>query len=121
MSGFRAGTAALVAPLVVLWSCSTARAPEAETASLRVGVVAPVLRGNVSEVDGLNFHKGALTGEALLVIGADGRPAPRILESWQASGDRLVWRFRVRGGVRFHDGTPVTAASLAPLMQTQLA
>ncbi|HUF23614.1 MAG TPA: ABC transporter substrate-binding protein [Vicinamibacterales bacterium] len=120
MSGFRAGTAALVAPLVMLWSCSTARTLEAETASLRVGVVAPVLRGNVSAVDGLNFYKGALTGEALLVIGGDGRPAPRILESWQASPDGQVWRFKVRQGVRFHDGTPVTAGSLAPLMQTEL-
>jgi peptide/nickel transport system substrate-binding protein len=120
MPRFRAGTAALVAPLVIFWSCSTARTREAPSASLRVGVVAPVMRGNVSAVDGLNFHKGALTGETLIIIGGDGRPAPRILESWQPSSDRLVWRFKVRHGVRFHDGTPVTAASLAPLMQAQL-
>ena len=120
MSGFRAGTAALVAPLVILWSCSTASTREAETASLRVGVVAPVLRGNEATVDGLNFHKSALTGETLLIIGSDGRPAPRILESWQPSADRLVWRFKVRGGVRFHDGTPATAESLASQMQAEL-
>jgi peptide/nickel transport system substrate-binding protein len=120
MARLRAWTAALAAPLVMLSSCSTAGAPEAETASLRVGVATPILRTTGQASVGLRYNKTALTREALLIIGQDGRPVPRILESWQPSADRLVWRFKVRSGVRFHDGTPVTAELLAPQMQAEL-
>ena len=35
---------------------------------------------------------------------------PQMVESFRASPDRLVWRFRLREGLLWHDGTPVTAA-----------
>lgn len=120
MVRFRAGTAALVAPLVILTSCSTPRAPGADAASLRVGIATPVLRGTAQAGLGLTYTKTALTREALLIIGPDGRPAPRILESWEPSADRLVWTFKVRQGVRFHDGTPATAEALAAQMEAEL-
>lgn len=34
--------------------------------------------------------------------------APAVAESWQLVNDRL-WRFNIRKGVKFHDGTPLTA------------
>ena len=34
---------------------------------------------------------------------------PRVAESWEFSDDRLELTFRLRGGVRWHDGRPVTA------------
>ncbi len=36
--------------------------------------------------------------------------APGLAESWQVSGDARTWRFRLRDGVTFHDGTPCDAA-----------
>jgi peptide/nickel transport system substrate-binding protein len=37
------------------------------------------------------------------------RAAPALAESWLVSSDGLTWTFRLRPGVRFHDGTLLTA------------
>jgi peptide/nickel transport system substrate-binding protein len=37
---------------------------------------------------------------------------PLLATSWAVSSDRLVWTFRLRSGVRFHDGTPFNAAAM---------
>lgn len=90
------------------------RPPDAPgLASLTVGVAAPIIRQSATPL-GLTYHRDALTRETLLTLGQDGRPAPRVLESWQTSADGLTWRLRIRPGIRFHDSTPVTARELAP-------
>ncbi|MFZ5915438.1 MAG: ABC transporter substrate-binding protein [Chloroflexota bacterium] len=38
---------------------------------------------------------------------------PGLAESWQVSDDGLVWTFKIREGVAFHDGTPCTAEDVA--------
>lgn len=37
---------------------------------------------------------------------------PDLAESWEVSGDGLAYTFRLRPGVLFHDGTPLTAADV---------
>ncbi len=37
-------------------------------------------------------------------------PKPQMAETAEASDDKLTWRFRLRDGVRFHDGEPVRGA-----------
>ena len=54
-----------------------------------------------------------------MLYGVDDKLQPRrqMVESEEASSDGLVWTFRLRGGLKFHDGEPVLAkdvvASLA--------
>lgn len=109
--------AAAIASLACMAACAADENDSGSLSSLRVGLSVPVLQsGNT----GLGFHKSALTRETLITIASDGRPAPRILESWESSPDRLVWRLRVRRGVRFHDGTTLTAHVLAPQMSARL-
>jgi len=53
-------------------------------------------------------------GIAQTVVSAepDGKLVGLAASDWTVSDDRLTWRFNVRAGLRFHDGTPVTAADL---------
>ena len=38
-----------------------------------------------------------------------GELEPRLAQSWEHSGDYREWTYHLRPGVRWHDGTPVTA------------
>ena len=38
---------------------------------------------------------------------------PALAESWEVSDDGLVWTFKIREGVTFHDGTPCDAEAIA--------
>jgi peptide/nickel transport system substrate-binding protein len=50
--------------------------------------------------------------ETLLDVDDRGGLLPGLASSWQASADALQWRFALRGGRRYHDGSPVTPASV---------
>ncbi len=51
---------------------------------------------------------GYLTG-----VRRDGSLEPQIAESWEATPDATEWRFRIRQGVTFHSGKPVTGEDVA--------
>lgn len=44
--------------------------------------------------------------------GAEAKVEPLLAESWQASPDGLTWTFRLRPGVKFHDGADLTAQAV---------
>jgi len=50
--------------------------------------------------------------ETLLKIDSDGSLQPLLAESYEVSTDRLDYTFRLRHGVRFSNGTPMTAESV---------
>lgn len=51
--------------------------------------------------------------ETLVRCEVDGTLTAGLAERWSVSEDGLTWRFSLRQGLRFHDDTPVLAASVA--------
>ena len=43
----------------------------------------------------------------------DGSYTPELAESFTVSDDGKVWTFKIREGVKFHDGQPLTAEDIA--------
>lgn len=82
----------------------------------------PVLRVALpSDLEGLDPHLRNTVGayqalshvyEPLVTLDRRMRPTPALASSWQ-SPDSVNWVFRLRRGVRFHDGRPLTSADVA--------
>ena len=52
-------------------------------------------------------------GEYLAFSDKDLKLVPVLAESWQANSDGSVWTFKIRQGVKFNEGTPMTAKDVA--------
>jgi peptide/nickel transport system substrate-binding protein len=50
--------------------------------------------------------------ETLVKADEKGDIQPALATSWSTSDDKLTWTFKLREGVRFHDGTPFNAAAV---------
>ncbi len=55
-------------------------------------------------------NAGFLVWDMLYGIDADFEPQPQMCEGHQTSADGKTWDFRLRTGLKFHDGSPVRAA-----------
>ena len=55
-------------------------------------------------------YHGYLVYDQLFALDSDGKPQPQMVDSWQVSDNRKAWMFRLRSGLKFHDGSPVRAA-----------
>ena len=62
-----------------------------------------------------------LAFERLTANDTQGRTQPRLIESWSVAADGLTWVLRVRPGVRFQDGVPLTAADVKRTFDTAIA
>ncbi|MGW0159453.1 ABC transporter substrate-binding protein [Mycobacterium sp. NPDC003323] len=77
-----------------------------------------LIAGIAGEPDQLDPHKTSAyfsfqvlenVYDTLVEPDADLTMVPALAQSWQTSPDQLTWTFRLRPGVRFHDGSPFTA------------
>lgn len=59
--------------------------------------------------NGFTIALGHAVHGRLTEVGPDGSLQPELAESWEASADAAVWTFKVRSGVTFHSGKPLTA------------
>ena len=51
--------------------------------------------------------------ETLVQVEPDGKLVGGVASGWTVGADKLTWRFPIRSGLKFHDGTAVTAANVA--------
>mgnify|MGYP000206047808 CR=1 FL=1 len=89
----------------------------------RRGVPQDMLRVATSNLpDSLDPARGEFASAALVYkqihaglteYGPDGGVTPGLAESWDVSPDRLRWTFRLRDGLRWSDGHPLTADDVA--------
>lgn len=63
--------------------------------------------------DGYSVTLNQQIYEPLVQRDAQGKTVPALAESWGLTSDPLVWEFRLRRNVTFHDGTPFTADDVA--------
>jgi peptide/nickel transport system substrate-binding protein len=49
----------------------------------------------------------------LAMINENGQPAPYLATSWSVSPDKLTWTFKIRPGLKWSDGVPITARDAA--------
>lgn len=61
---------------------------------------------------GTNFVLLHQIYETLVIRAADGKLIPTLATEWKLTSDPSVWEFKLRPGVKFHDGTPLTAADV---------
>lgn len=52
---------------------------------------------------------GYMVFDTLIAMDSQGEYRPQMLEGWEVSADRLTYTFRLREGLAWHDGSPVTA------------
>ncbi|MFT5110796.1 MAG: peptide/nickel transport system substrate-binding protein [Parasphingorhabdus sp.] len=57
----------------------------------------------------VDYCRGRATYNSLVQHSDDLVPQPELAESFEASGDAMKWNFKIRKGVNFHDGSPLTA------------
>jgi peptide/nickel transport system substrate-binding protein len=117
--------------LLVLAGCGGPAAPDsseagAGSAGAQDTAAAPgaaVVRiGQAGSPDSLNPGVAVLTEaytlfevvyDSMFQLQLDGSFTPELAESYTVSDDNKVWTFKIREGVTFHDGEPLTAEDVA--------
>lgn len=54
-------------------------------------------------------NHGYLIYDTLFALDAKSQPQPQMVDTWTVSDDKLTFEFRLRDGLKFHDGAPVTS------------
>src|SRR5262245_10868717 len=104
---------------LLLVICIVSIAWPAEAQTPKRGGTLHVAYGN--EISGLDFHTtpgyemvwvATNVGCGLIGLAADGKFIPDAAESWQISPDGLLYTFKLKRNVLFHDGTKLDAAAV---------
>ena len=93
---------------------------ERTSSTLRVGISI----GQMAAADPQNGVRQVAQNqsvEALVRIGDDGRPSPSLAQSWEFGPGGRSLKVHLRPHVTFHDGSPVTAATVSGLLQRGLS
>ena len=108
--------AAAVAAALALTACTGTGTPASSTERIDGGMIvyahqqeAPCVFGGWIEQAYLSYQ----ILDNLTSLDEDHNVVPWLAESWESSEDGLTWTFTLKDGVKFTDGSPVTAAAVA--------
>lgn len=87
----------------------------------RVDVVAPWEINSLDPVQAGHVYGRMQIAETLVDTDLQGNLIAGLATDWQSSDDGLSWRFNVRPAVHFHDGSRMTAESVAQSLNRTLA
>jgi peptide/nickel transport system substrate-binding protein len=99
--------AAIAVPLAVMSLASTAAAAEK--------VLRVVPHADLKNIDPIwttayiTRNHGYMVYDTLFAMDANLKPQPQMVDTWTVSDDKLTWTFKLRDGLNWHDGNPVTA------------
>ena len=113
------GPVTVWALLVFLTVWSAGSAPAAgQDAPVRGGTAVAAIVSDPGHLNPAITTSGATHAASELLynglLGRDerGEPVPELAESWQVEQGGTAYRFRLRDGVKWHDGTPFTASDV---------
>jgi peptide/nickel transport system substrate-binding protein len=117
-----AAAAGLAAPAAATLQHPLPRSARAMSASLQAepSTLTIAMNGSPSDLDPHSAYdyrsamplRGPYEGLIALDGSATDSYVPVLAESWAPNDDKSVWTFKIRPGVTFHDGTPVTAEAV---------
>ena len=64
---------------------------------------------------------GTMVWESLFAWNSKLEAKPQMAKEWSTSEDGLTWRFTLRDGLKFHDGSPVTTADVIASLKRWMA
>ncbi len=68
----------------------------------------------------IDYCRGRCTYNSLLQHADDLTPQPELAESFEPNKDATLWNFKIRKGVTFHDGSPLTADDVVYSMRRHM-
>ena len=81
----------------------------------RARTIRAVMQGDLRSLDpiwttaNITAYHGAMIYDTLFALDEQMRPQPQMVSKWGLSDDKLTYTFELRDGLKFHDGSAVTA------------
>ncbi|MCH7969687.1 MAG: hypothetical protein IH960_01425 [Chloroflexi bacterium] len=91
-------------------AAAPARVDERFGGELRVALGAAITTLDIHRTTGTTAYEISFAvQERMLAYNADLIATPLLMDSWTVSNDGLQWSFKLRDGIKFHNGVPLTA------------
>jgi len=108
------GAAALCLCALAAGPVAASPSPAAEPLTYRIGINQDYDGMNpFSSWSSISWESFRLGYDFLTWYDEDYKPAPDLATSWETSDDGKTWTFKIREGMKWHDGEPLTAADIA--------
>lgn len=95
---------------------SNTETPTRNTINISIGGEPPTLDPDLSG-DSISARVAHDFFEGLLSFDQKGEPIPGLAESWEISSNQKTYTFHLRKGIKFSDGTPITAVDFVKSWQ----